>query len=356
MNRLILIGNGFDLAHNLRTSYTHFLTDYWRNVIDSLIIHKQNGIYTDFDNHQIKIKKVITVYTNIEEVLDYIRQNLSLISFKNKFLEGITKKQFFENWVDIEFEYFEQLKKVKTNSELLQKLNSDFNEIKSLLVKYLNNLDLEKIENNIRIKRDVGKLIYEEFKERDITNEVLNSDFHLYPKELLFLNFNYTYSESIYANKSEFQFSNKDEDIKVSTIHMHGTIEDETSNPVIFGYGDEIDEEYKELEKLNNTACLDYIKSIKYLDTDNYKRLIRFINSDYYQILIMGHSCGVSDRTLLNTIFEHKNCCSIKPYYHKIDRNNDNYTDLIKNISRNFHNKSKMRERVVNKTFTTPLT
>ncbi|MCC8145746.1 MAG: bacteriophage abortive infection AbiH family protein, partial [Bacteroidales bacterium] len=31
MNRIILIGNGFDLAHGLPTSYKDFINDYWDN-------------------------------------------------------------------------------------------------------------------------------------------------------------------------------------------------------------------------------------------------------------------------------------------------------------------------------------
>ena len=30
MNRLVLIGNGFDLAHGLKTSYGHFIDWYWK--------------------------------------------------------------------------------------------------------------------------------------------------------------------------------------------------------------------------------------------------------------------------------------------------------------------------------------
>lgn len=29
MNRIIIIGNGFDLAHNLKTGYKDFINDYW---------------------------------------------------------------------------------------------------------------------------------------------------------------------------------------------------------------------------------------------------------------------------------------------------------------------------------------
>jgi hypothetical protein len=69
----------------------------------------------------------------------------------------------------------------------------------------------------------------------------------------------------------------------------------------------------------------------------------------------MGHSCGNSDRTLLNTIFEHDNCVSIKPYYYEQGDGKDNYLDIIHNISRNFTDMKKMRDRVVNKTYCEPL-
>ena len=68
----------------------------------------------------------------------------------------------------------------------------------------------------------------------------------------------------------------------------------------------------------------------------------------------MGHSCGNSDRTLLNTLFEHKNCVSIKPFYYIREDGTDNYMELIQNISRNFTNMKMMRDRVVNKTFCEP--
>ena len=92
------------------------------------------------------------------------------------------------------------------------------------------------------------------------------------------------------------------------------------------------------------------------MEADNYRKVLDFIESEPYQILIMGHSCGNSDRTLLNTLFEHKNCVSIKPYYHQIDKEHDDYIKIIQNISRNFTDMKLMRDRVVNKTYCEPLT
>lgn len=109
----------------------------------------------------------------------------------------------------------------------------------------------------------------------------------------------------------------------------------------------------------NYNSYLTNIKSIRYPETDNYRRLLRFIDSAPYQIYIMGHSCGNSDRTLLNTLFEYKNCLSIKPFYHEklVDEGTvtDNYIEIIQNISRNFNSMQKMRDRVVNKSYCWPL-
>ena len=69
----------------------------------------------------------------------------------------------------------------------------------------------------------------------------------------------------------------------------------------------------------------------------------------------MGHSCGISDRTLLNTLFEHDNCLSIKVFYHKKKDGTDDYSNVFRNISRNFNNKAVMREKVVNKQYSQPL-
>ena len=87
------------------------------------------------------------------------------------------------------------------------------------------------------------------------------------------------------------------------------------------------------------------------MESDNYRKVLEFIDADTFQIIIMGHSCGNSDRTLLNTLFEHRNCVSIKPYYYINDKGEDNYLELIQNISRNFSDMKLMRDRVVNKTY-----
>ena len=123
----------------------------------------------------------------------------------------------------------------------------------------------------------------------------------------------------------------------------------------LFKYLDELDKNYHGLKEKNENEYLKNMKSVRYMESENYRKLLEFIDSDSFQIYIMGHSCGNSDRTLLNTLFEHDNCVSIKPFYYQKDDNSDNYLDIVQNISRNFTDMRKMRDRVVNKTYCEPL-
>src|SRR3546814_6023946 len=94
---------------------------------------------------------------------------------------------------------------------------------------------------------------------------------------------------------------------------------------MIFGFGDELDEDYAKMEAQRTKGFSEYIKSFWYFRANNYHDLIRFIDGEEFQVYILGHSCGLSDRTMLNMVFEHDNCKSIKIFYHQSDQEN-NYT------------------------------
>lgn len=157
------------------------------------------------------------------------------------------------------------------------------------------------------------------------------------PSNTLILDFNYT------------QVIKKHEITRFKYINIHGVL-NSVSNPIIFGFGDELDENYAILEKSKVEGCLKNIKSINYLKTKNYRETLNFIEDGFFQVLILGHSCGLTYRTLLNHIFEHNNCAGIRPYYYEKNEYN-NYEEIISNITRNFKDKNKLRDRVVNYTF-----
>ena len=199
----------------------------------------------------------------------------------------------------------------------------------------------------------------DEFKDRSDKGElkrIINSQRNnpkKKKKSTLCLNFNYTTTINKYLENL------KKGEVNIDNIHIHGELLNE-KDQINFGFGDEMDDAYKAIENINDNEYLRNFKSFQYLQNNNYDKLLNYIDSDKYQVIILGHSCGLSDRTLLNTIFEHENCRSIKPYYYEIINEEskvigDNYTEIVQNISRHFNKKKLMREKIVNKTLCKPL-
>ena len=211
-------------------------------------------------------------------------------------------------------------------------------------------IDYLKIEQTREINtyREIKDKIYCKIKKKEIAvaNNKYSGNRHdeeIIPSNIMLLNFNYTSTPEIYMHDHN----------NIGINYIHGRLDNPES--VIFGYGDELDDSYNKLKNRNDNECLRHIKSIRYLESDNYRKMLEFIESAPFQICIMGHSCGNSDRTLLNTLFEHHFCTSIKPYYYINEKGKDNYLELVMNISRNFTDMKLMRDRVVNKEYCEPL-
>lgn len=413
MNRIILIGNGFDLAHGLPTRYEHFMDWYWgewekilRNshrqeevdVLCSFRLASDDKSFVDF----LKRFKPSFEYVRKINFISELKKISTCVIEKCPFLELICKSVETKGWVDIENEYYKlltsPLNKERYNGRIIKvkDLNEQLQFLREKLENYLSCIDI----NTQKGKEKIKNIIYSPINHCDISvsgvyslvehvnhglicsdNELImklglygysHSDIeylnefrkghdyndslvHTYllankypeelllPNEIMLLNFNYTNTASLYLpiTKPGFEIN-----------HIHGELS--KPNSIIFGYGDELDENYSKISNLNDNEYLKNFKSIKYLESDRYRKALQFMDAAPYQVFIMGHSCGNSDRTFLNTLFEHKNCVSIKPYYHKRKDGKDNYLDIVQNISRNFTDMKLMRDRVVNKTFCEP--
>lgn len=332
-----------------------------------------------------------------KEVIQDIRNAPELYEFKlSPFFKSICTSIETKGWVDIEHEYYDMLLNCIDNSEQCKYSTSQLNEqmdyIRKILAEYLLSLQPEKQQQNNALKRQIispiknediciaGQGVYHEYisnffdneddyrsvlanygynhiqlsimvnnlthaknllvKYPDIAHKELNNI--IFPIRILLLNFNYTYIGDQYADLRNIEVN-----------HIHGELNQPEG--MIFGYGDELDDEYKRLLKQADNKYLDNIKSIKYLETNNYRNTLRFIESAPFQVYIMGHSCGMSDRTLLNTLFEHKNCVSIKPFFYQKNDGSDNYMRIVQNICRNFSDMKLFRDKVVCKTNCIPM-
>ena len=415
MNRIIIIGNGFDLAHQLATRYEDFINWYWEDrgsyLVGSFSNHIDDGLCSFKLKEEVCLKGWALVWQwhyrisprdySLRELVEHAKSDTKVCNFEmhSIFFTEICKSIEEKGWVDIEAEYYRMLNSVYLSSP--KKLNNEFAIVRTKLIEYLTSIQNRNINNSIvnQATKECmmapfcaneisieGRAKWNEFLKCRIEDEYLSdiiklygesearekikqvSDFKkaqrgqidnmgigsingnelpsaiLYPDRIMLLNFNYTKTADMYMPADEHHFP---------INHIHGHLDNPDS--VIFGYGDELDNKYQEISSLNNNELLKNIKSIRYLEDVNYRNVLEFVESAPYQIYIMGHSCGTSDRTLLNTLFEHPNCVSIKPFYYQNDEGQDNYIEIVQNISRNFSNAQKMRDRVVNKTFCQPL-
>ena len=288
------------------------------------------------------------------EIISAFKENADEFSVTySQFFETILQSIETRGWVDIENDYYQLLKSCSKDPDCgytVKGLNGQLAYLQDRLVEYLRTIGTN------QYKKELHNPMIEFFDPADFSTEgkkkalenmglentnleeiqyIFEEQKKLRPERIMVLSFNYTATAKMYGN------------FNLDFNYIHGELEHPEN--IIFGYGDELDRHYQDILDRNDNELLKNVKSVKYLETRHYHDMLEFLMAAPFQVLIMGHSCGNSDRTLLNTVFEHENCVSIKPFYHKWDDGTDNYLELVQNISRNFTNMRLYRDRVVNK-------
>jgi len=343
MNKIVLIGNGFDLAHGLKTGYLDFVLWYMNKAINNSVskLFYEDQILSIINSGGSKLEiKDLKEFKKFQ-VLPGVK-----VEFKSVFFQRIITLSIEAGWVDIERLYFSELVKLyslydhgsinrdEISNRLLKALNDSFDFIKDQLVEYLLSVNYNVATIDIDIRGNFSEYVFKDIFSKQAFSKEKND-------KILFLNFNYTSTIELYLQHDLVKGNLK-------IINIHGSLNDQ-NNPIIFGYGDEMDTSYEKIEKLNINEFLTKFKSFGYSKTRNYQDFTKFLEAGEFEALIMGHSCGLSDRILLNSVFEHKNCKSIRIFYYQKDEINDDYFNKTIEISRHFTAKGKsiMRDRIV---------
>lgn len=176
MNRIIIIGNGFDKAHGLATGYRDFIDNYWTEFsscifgdykrwiaqnygeINAPSPYKDEFIQFDVARDKQYSKSELLLSQSYSEnpygdvqgfiatLNDESNENYKgsvRLTFKNKFFEHISKHCSLANWLDIENEYYGKLKALLAEdndvlrNEKVRELNKDFAAVKKKLESYL---------------------------------------------------------------------------------------------------------------------------------------------------------------------------------------------------------------------------
>lgn len=336
MNKLIIIGNGFDLAHGLKTSYNDFILWYLNNCLDG--IRNRLSFEDDLLTLTGPLKDPNFKIDSLIKFLEAKKRKDISVSYKSPFIKKIIEVSSEIGWVDIESLYYKELKSFykiierineNDNSGIytrLENTNKCFFHLKNKLTEYLLTID----KTTKIFKEDIMSHFYEIVRK---SNEDKGN--------VCVLNFNYTSTAELYTN-------NFLEVKPIKINYIHGKL-DNYNNPIVFGYGDEMDEYYAKIEMLDSNEFLKNFKSFEYLKTDNYQNLEAFLADNSFHVYIMGHSCGLSDRVLLNSIFEHKYCQKIQIFYYEKNKNENDHFEKTQNISRHFSGAKKgiMRNRII---------
>ena len=299
MKKIIILGNGFDLAHDLKTSYKDFIKyifessiNYNKEIRNDLI--DVGGLLNEYQSYDF-------IKSELENILKF-KNKYGYIKFNNIFFKQLISRYFETDWLNIEEHYFHVLN--STSSEGIELLQFEFEVIKKHLENFLTS---EIKSNNI-------KLIPEFF------NIFLDNN----PNQLIFLNFNYTLTVNKYIE--DLNLGNK-----LKILNVHGEL-NSNDNRIIFGYGDDTNPKYTELINKNNNLYLNNLKRQLYNFSSVYSQIDSIINvHDTIDIYIIGHSLGLTDKTLLKEILENQYVRDIKLFYYK-DRNG--FGELNNNIRR----------------------
>lgn len=119
MNRLIIIGNGFDMAHGLKTSYKDFINWYWEQRAKAFAQESTNvskdclctfSINPEAFHFYESWKVFAQIYKLNAEIVQYIKERTDHFTIiYSPFFYTILQSIDTKGWVDIENDYYQLL-------------------------------------------------------------------------------------------------------------------------------------------------------------------------------------------------------------------------------------------------------
>ena len=137
MNRIIIIGNGLDLAHNLKTKYEDFIDWYfgkWVKILkdstrcyakDELCEFQTRNNYECFYSYLYNCSLDGNMYDLIRKTQQYYGLRFMPCSLLERMLHSVETK----GWVDIEADYYAMLVECKGKKDELERLNKDLDDM-----------------------------------------------------------------------------------------------------------------------------------------------------------------------------------------------------------------------------------
>lgn len=370
-NKILIIGNGFDLYHRLPTGYKDFLffARHWnefKSEYDKQDISTEGCLHEPIEvrlgeKNELTLESLkdfaehayLYSVEHIKYLDDHIRDNAWL-----KYFENVTPPG--QNWIDFEAEIYKALQQVEFYYErLLPGIDNDvpMKHMPELMTKVIYTFSdkPEKVRNGyenlaksiFRSNRDADpaklhpnkELLLKAMKEElDVLNLCL--DFYLlefvsvikcnvYSEQIkeigdiYLLNFNYTYTfASVYGKRSLLQHH-----------PIHGEAKEEN---LVLGIPDD-----------------SFLKSMDYIYFQKFFQRIQKKTGNFYkewpvrpehptledmpaQVYIVGHSLNKVDKGVLKDFFMEQNVESIKIFYHSQSGYENQVVNLVEMFGRDY--------------------
>ena len=285
---LLVIGNGFDLAHGLKTKYTDFL-----DFVINKIFKRQSGFFPDykmgyfvkFENDQSKNRLSLD---DLEKCIDSVG-NIWLGHFNQL---KVSNDFMGKNWIDFETEIENVIEKIE--KRILNKMSSD--EWKSSKLERIMGVYFKQSAENImqefvpRLKFDLKilTLLLEQYlieEEKELKADTKTFFKNLKPDAVISYNYTHTF-QKLYAT-----------DEKIPVHFIHGEL---GKRNLVLGIGETLPGD----EKNNFTVCASFKKffqRIKHRLGNQYEKVTKIKDNRIipWQVIIYGHSLDVTDKDSL---------------------------------------------------------
>ena len=323
---LLVIGNGFDIAHGLKTGYKDFLDDLNKK-IGTLWLSDKNLNMTSFRNFKRRIQFALNkddkfLYPAIDA---YTRSTFGNIwvAYFNEIREN-ENNRIGQNWLDFEREIEDVIQKIE---KLILGTISDVDKgsLSKIMCGYLGKTNRQIIDEYIpklNFDLEVLTLLLERYLISEQKKLVVKPlpIIKKIPNVTAVISYNYTDTwKKIYGNERD-----------VKTIFIHGEL---TKHNLVLGINETLDK--KSADEF--TVCAGFKKffqRVKFKLGNDYRNVIPAKNKSNRQVVVYGHSLAANDKESLRWLFKNSTAAKIIVYYFDEESHNQQIANTIQIIGK----------------------
>mgnify|MGYP005927082497 FL=1 len=332
-NNLLIIGNGFDLEHDLKTHYTDFFDTINNNVSSKNEIILNNNKYLIKDNNLLlylikEYKQNKLQGNNWIDIETELKKIISLI-------EEININNFIDNMSYYSGDEYTTIKKIQSKSSYYFKNCLFPFIIGNNYYKYINehyNISIKILEKDLN---ELTNMLRDYLLEQDISNLTKTKDISDIDYKITHvLSFNYTDTfRKIYSDI---------DDDKIDFIH--GSL---NKNNLVLGINETLTEDTA--NKIVDTVYFKKYFQRIYKKTD-YKYIDWLDHVNFDTVYIHGHSLDESDKEILEKIINSvlkKDTSTVKIFYYDEKHYRQEVTNLIKVLGKDVFQKYYFQNRII---------